>query len=93
MSTYSIQYKITTLSTRDSSIPPPDLVHMTTDFVYTIGELYKVVIIFNSTHVTVSFNGTLMCSPWPNSIAPFVQYPKRMLGRYERPPKYNIIEF
>lgn len=72
---YSMQYII---STRDAF--PTDLVHTTADFVYTIGELYKVVIIFNSTHVTVSFNGTLMFSLWPNSIAPFVQYPKTVIS-------------
>lgn len=72
---YSMQYKI---STRDSL--PTDPVHFTTDFVYTIGKLYKVVIIFNSTHVTASFNGTLMCSTWPNNIAPFVRYPQTVIS-------------
>lgn len=76
MSTYSIQYKV---STRDSLIPS-NLVHITAEFTYKIGELYRVVIIFNSTHVTVSFNDTKKAKPWRNDIAPFVRYPKTVIS-------------
>lgn len=62
-----------------STIDLYDQVHITADLVYTIGEVYKVVITFNSTHVIASFNGNKMYSSWPNTIAPFVRYPQTLI--------------